>query len=161
EVGDSNQLVGQAAYLHTDVCVIGGGPAGLAAAQAAAEAGVEVLLLERTSQLGGHLLYEPDPHRDLERLSKGVRPGAANLVVRTDPAAFGLYEGNLIGAVSGTALLKIRSGEIIVCTGARRAPFVFANNDLPGIFLGRAVQRLARLHGVLAGRRALVYTDND
>jgi sarcosine oxidase subunit alpha len=72
-----------------------------------------------------------------------------------------LYEGNLVGAFRDEGLLKIRAREIIVCTGGRERPFLFPNNDLPGIFLGRGVLRLAHLYGVRAGRRAVVLTDND
>src|SRR5262249_15618108 len=43
----------------------------------------------------------------------------------------------------------------------RERPFVFHNNDLPGVFLGRGVLRLAWLYGVRAGRRAVVLTDHD
>jgi sarcosine oxidase subunit alpha len=157
EVPDSE---GQVAHLHPDVCVIGGGPAGLAAARAAADAGVSVLLLERLPRLGGHLLYERDQQGALAPLVAAVRE-APGLAVRTGATAFGLYEGNLVAAVQGNTLLKVRAGHVLVCTGGRPQPFVFANNDLPGIFLGRGVQRLARLYGVVAGRRAVVYTDHD
>jgi sarcosine oxidase subunit alpha len=72
-----------------------------------------------------------------------------------------LYEGNLIGAFAAGRLLKIRAGQVIVCTGTRQRHILFANNDLPGIFLGDGVLRLARLYGVRAGWRAVVATDND
>jgi sarcosine oxidase subunit alpha len=72
-----------------------------------------------------------------------------------------LYEGNLVGAFCGTTFLTIRAGQVIVCTGSRERPFVFPNNDLPGIFPLRGVQRLAALYGVRAGSQAVVLTDND
>src|SRR5262249_903894 len=65
------------------------------------------------------------------------------------------------GAQSGCRLLKIRARQIIICTGGRQRPFLFHNNDVPGIFLGRGVLRLARLYGVRAGRCAVIFTDND
>jgi sarcosine oxidase subunit alpha len=139
-------------HLQTEVCVIGAGPAGLAAAGAAAEAGRDVVLLERQLRCGGHLLYEgrgeaPSP------------PGRVRVLLET--TAFGLYEGNLVAAFQRDRLLKIRARQIIVCTGGRQRPFLFPNNDLPGIFLGRGVLRLARLYGIRAGRRAVIATDND
>jgi sarcosine oxidase subunit alpha len=139
-------------HLHTEVCVIGAGPAGLAAAAAAAEAGAEVLLLDRQPQPGGHTLWEGEAAR--HNLPPGVR-------FLPETTAFGLYEGNLVGAFAAERLLKVRAGQVIVCTGARQRPFLFANNDLPGVFLGDGVLRLARLYGVRAGRRAVVATDND
>jgi sarcosine oxidase subunit alpha len=147
-------------YLHTDVCVVGGGPAGLAAAQGAAEAGAGVLLVERLPRLGGHLLYAGRSAERLEPLLAQVR-SHVSVRILCDATAFGLYEGNLLGVVQGQRLVKVRARQIIGCTGARQQPFVFHNNDLPGVLLGDGVLRLARLYGVRAGRRAVVFTENE
>src|SRR5262249_357627 len=55
-------------YLHADICVVGGGPAGLAAATAAAEAGAGVLLLDRQPGLKGHLLANAETSPEVEAL---------------------------------------------------------------------------------------------
>ncbi|MEL6794979.1 MAG: 2Fe-2S iron-sulfur cluster-binding protein, partial [Pseudomonadota bacterium] len=47
-------------YHYTDVLVVGGGMAGLAAAKAAGDAGAKVVLVEQTGHLGGRLLAETD-----------------------------------------------------------------------------------------------------
>jgi sarcosine oxidase subunit alpha len=148
-------------HRHVDVCVIGGGPAGLAAAASARDGGAEVLLLERERELGGHLLYDGPQPELLRGLREAVADHPPRLTVLSETTAFGLYESNLVGAFSGDRLLRIRAKQIVVCTGGRQQPFLFKNNDLPGIFLGRGVLRLARLHGVLAGKRAVVLTDSD
>jgi sarcosine oxidase subunit alpha len=148
-------------HLHVDVCVIGGGPAGLAAAVAARDGGANTLLLEREPELGGHLLYDVPQPSLLTQLRDAAVEETGRLGVLRETTAFGLYEGNLIGAFRGDRFLKIRAKQIIVCTGGRQQPFLFHNNDLPGIFLGRGVLRLARLHGVPAGKRAVILTDND
>lgn len=145
-------------YLHADICVVGGGPAGVAAATAAARTGAAVLLLERLPRLGGHLLYSGAPQH--AAALAGELQAAANARVRCETTVFGLYEGNLLGAFHGERFLKIRAPQVIVCTGARQRPFVFHNNDLPGIMLGDGALRLARLYGVRPGRRAVVVTDN-
>jgi sarcosine oxidase subunit alpha len=150
-----------AEYRHAEVCVIGGGPAGLAAARSAAEAGARVLLLERRSHLGGHLLEEGKSLADVAALGGDGKTLPDSVDVLLDTTAFGLYEGNLIGAFQGIRFLKIRARQTIVCTGGRQQPFLFHNNDVPGIFLGQGVLRLAHLYGVLAGKRAVVLTDSD
>jgi sarcosine oxidase subunit alpha len=146
-------------HLHAEVCVVGGGPAGMAAASTAAEAGADVLLLDRMPMLGGHLLYQGKRPRELSELLPAPSPG--RLRTLTGTTVFGLYEGNLVGAFRGDRLLKIRARQIVVCTGSRQQPGLFANNDLPGILLADGVLRLAHLYGVRAGRRAVVLTDND
>jgi sarcosine oxidase subunit alpha len=147
-------------HFHTEVCVVGGGPAGLAAAAEAATAGAEVLLLDRQPRLGGHLLYDGALTPEVEALLTTVQ-GHSRVRVLTDASAFGLYEGNVIGAFQGQRFLRIRAARVIVCTGGRQQPEPFTNNDLPGIFLARGVLRLARLYGVRAGRRAVVLTGSD
>ena len=47
-------------YAHCDVLVVGAGPAGLAAAMAASEAGARVILCDEQEELGGSLLSRPD-----------------------------------------------------------------------------------------------------
>src|SRR5262249_15031859 len=147
DINEVSSVDASVEHLHAEVCVVGGGPAGLAAAAIAAEAGADVLLLEREARLGGHLLYEGD----------GTTPAETppRFRVMTETTAFGLYEGNLLGAFRGDRLLKVRAHQVIVATGGRQRPFVFANNDLPGVMLGRGARRLARMHGVVPGKRAV------
>ena len=135
-------------YKHADVAVIGGGPAGLSAAQAAAQTGARVILLEAEPTLGGHLrwtqndAYTPPPLDSVE--------------VLTDTTAIGIYDDLWIGAAHGEQLIKLRAKAVVITTGAYDIPLPFENNDLPGVMLGSAVLRLARLWGVRPGSRALV-----
>jgi sarcosine oxidase subunit alpha len=146
--------------LHTEVCVVGGGPAGLSAAVQAAEAGASVLLIDRHPRLGGHLLFDGIELSEIEPLAVKLS-NHPRVRILSNTSAFGLYEGNLLTAFQGDRLFKIRSPQVIICTGGRERPFVFQNNDLPGIFLARGVERLIRLYGVMAGKRAVVVTDHD
>jgi sarcosine oxidase subunit alpha len=154
-----NQLA-EVEHLQTEVCVVGGGPAGLSAAVQAADSGAAVLLIDRQPRLGGHLLFDGIELPEIEPLAvKLMNHPRARVLSNT--VAFGLYEGNLLGAFQENRLLKIRGQQIIICTGGRERPFVFQNNDLPGIFLARGVERLSRLYGVQAGKRTIVLTDHD
>ncbi len=159
-------------YLHTDMAVVGGGPAGLAAARAASDAGVEVVLVDDQPVLGGHLRHH---HRGFADSSSAIaKPGfqiardlasevAINPRIKVlNPAvAFGGYESNLLAVQMGRRLVHLRSREIVVATGSYEYPSLFENNDLPGVMLGTGVLRLIYLYGVKPGRRAVVVAANE
>jgi NADPH-dependent 2,4-dienoyl-CoA reductase/sulfur reductase-like enzyme len=56
----ANPELSERAFAHCDVLVIGGGPAGLIAAQTAAEAGADVILIDENTGLGGRLLSDTE-----------------------------------------------------------------------------------------------------
>ena len=153
------------AYLFADVLVIGGGPAGLEAAIAAAEAGADTLLIDDCPQLGGSMLYSRDGG---DRASVVARRGElvqragvlANLRIMTGTTATGMFADNWTSAVRANRFFKIRSKETVIATGAFDQPLVFRNNDRPGIMFSDAAQRLMRLYGVKPGTRAVIATSN-
>jgi len=159
-------------YQHTEVAVVGGGPAGLVAAREAALLGARVTLIDDQPALGGHLRIQTAAYtgvseytglRGLDiahRLRETVKslPGVDII----SPAfAFGCYEGGLLGVVRGKRLIHLRTKRLVVATGCYEYPPVFPNNDLPGVMLGSSVQRLLHLYRVKPGNRALVVTNND
>ncbi len=151
-------------YLHADVVVIGGGPAGLSAALAAAESGARVILADENPTLGGHRRYAGPVEPAVTELIAAVLRHDA-ITVLNDTTVLGAFEENWLAAVTprpgGERLFKIRGRAVIYATGAYEQPLLFDNNDLPGIMLGSAVQRLIRLYGVAPGRRAVVVTANE
>ncbi len=147
-------------YMQADVTVVGGGPAGLSAALAAEGTGARVLLLDDQPELGGHLRYSHMGGIRSEELIKRVS-ASANIQSMPQTEAIGLYQDNWIAAQRENRLFKIRSRAVILATGLHENPLVFDNNDLPGVLLGSAAQRLLHLHGVAPARKALVVTAND
>ncbi|CCG08930.1 glycine cleavage T C-terminal barrel domain-containing protein [Pararhodospirillum photometricum] len=146
------------AYLFADVAVVGGGPAGLAAALAAAEAGAEVLLVEENPVLGGALTYARAAGDAglVDRVR--AHPG---ITVLTEATCQGLFADHWLSVTQGNRLNKVRAKAVVIASGAHEVPAVFRGNDLPGILLGSAVQRLMRLWAVRPGTRAVILAAND
>ena len=153
------------AYLFADVLVIGGGPAGLEAAIAAAEGGADTLLIDDCPQLGGSLLYSRDGGDRASVVARRAelvrRAGTVpNLRIMTGTTVTGMFSDNWASAVRGNRFFKIRSKQTVIATGAFDQPLVFRNNDRPGIMFADAAQRLMRLYGVKPGTRAVIATSN-
>ncbi|GAA4917522.1 N-methylglutamate dehydrogenase subunit C [Actinomycetospora succinea] len=153
-------------HAHPDVLVAGGGPAGMAAALAAARAGASVMLVEENHQLGGHLRW--GDAADLAALGELRAQVAAEtgIEVLTDSVVTGRYDDNWVGIAQrnlpGVAerLIKARAGTLVVAPGLIERPYVFAGNDLPGVMLSTAVRRLVNLYAVRPGQRAVVMSAN-
>ena len=146
-------------HLHCDILVVGAGPAGLAAAISAAEAGADVVLCDENPEIGGTLTYKKDNPGALAPLR--ARFGALpNLQLMQGTVCNGWFEDNWLSLIQGNWLFRTRARQVILATGAIEQPAVFRNNDLPGIMLGGAVQRLIRHYGVQPGRCAVVLAGN-
>jgi sarcosine oxidase subunit alpha len=154
------------AYLFYDVAVIGGGPAGLSAALAAAEGGAHVLLVDEHPILGGALTY----HRfDIEgqiaqqRLKELVSRVTAHpqIKVLCNAVCNGWFTDNYLPVIQGNRMYKVRARQCIVASGVFEQHVVFRNNDLPGIVMSGAAMRLMKHYAVVPGQRAVVLAGND
>ena len=150
-------------YGFHDAVVVGAGPAGLAAAAAAAGAGADVLLVDDQPALGGALTHarfgvERAPQEDRLRALVATVEEAPNVEIVTGAVCEGWFADDWLAIVRGRRLHKVRAKRTIVATGAMEQPVVFRNNDLPGIMLPSAAQRLIRHYGVRPGNRAVVAT---
>jgi sarcosine oxidase, subunit alpha len=161
--------------LNAEVCVLGGGSAGMAAALAAAKSGVRVILLERKDRLGGCLNYRVLP------LGNGLPAylhGAGliedvlaceNIRVLLSTTATGIYQSNHVTAVQRggpenpfrLCAYEIRAEGVVVASGAIERPLIFQNNDLPGIMQGSCAQQLLHTYGLKPGDRAVVSGCHD
>ena len=162
-----------ARFAHTDVLVVGAGPAGLAAALAAGRSGASVMLVDETAEPGGSLLSEPavviDGKPAWEWLAATLAELAAmpNVTVMTRTTAIGYYHQNLVGLAQrltdhlATApegaprerLWKVRAGQVVLAQGALEKPLVFDGNDRPGVMLAGAAQTYLTRYGVKVGDR--------
>lgn len=154
------------AYLFVDLAVIGAGPAGLRAALDAANAGAKVLLVEQQTLLGGSLNYarfdiEGVRAAALRRELVEAVEGHANIQILKDATCNAWFTENYLPVIQHKRLYKVRATRCIVASGSFDQPVVFRNNDLPGILLTSAAQRLMKLYAVKPGQRAVVLTGND
>ncbi|WP_426153229.1 2Fe-2S iron-sulfur cluster-binding protein [Pseudomonas sp. DC3000-4b1] len=154
------------AYLFTDLAVIGAGPAGLQAALTAATSGARVLLIEEQPILGGSLTYArfdiAGTRADtLRRALVSAVEGHPNITVLTRATCNAWFADNYLPVIQGKRMYKVRARQCLVASGAFDQPVVFRNNDLPGVMLTSAAQRLMKLYAVKPGNRAVVLTGND
>jgi sarcosine oxidase subunit alpha len=167
-------------HAFCDLLVIGGGPAGLAAALAAGRAGARVILCDEDFLLGGRL--NGDRHEiDGQSGALWARQIAAELAslpevqVMTRTTLFGAYDGNTYGALERAAdhlpmpaahqarqrLWKIVARRTVLAAGALERPIVFGNNDRPGVMLASAVRTYVNRFRVRPGHRTAVFTTCD
>ena len=154
-----------------DLLVIGGGAAGLAGAQAAAQAGQSVILVDDHPEFGGGLYRRG---KDIEGVKPAQRVAGQRRTIeaaggRLMPAttAFGVYDHNMValaqdnGLRLAPTLWRVRAKRILMATGAMDRPITFANNDRPGVMsLDGALEYHAR-YGVLVGRKIALLSNNS
>jgi heterotetrameric sarcosine oxidase alpha subunit len=162
-------------YAHCDVLVIGAGPAGLAAARAAANAGARVIVCQQSPHFGTDVgLIDDRPMTDWVDATVGELTAAeATILSRT--TAFGYYDDNLVGAIERVTdhlpsppshlprlrLWLIRARAVVLASGAIERGIAYEDNDLPGTLLAGAALTYVKRYGVRLGTRALIFTNND
>ena len=161
---------------HPDLAVIGAGPAGLAAAIRAREAGLEqVVVLERAERPGGILLqcvhngfglqyFGEDltgPEYSRRFVQKARDLGVGFLL---DTTVLALSPGKQLVAASRKGLLVLEPGAVVVAMGCRERTRSWAGipgSRPAGIFTAGSAQRLINVEGYLPGRRVVILGSGD
>ena len=168
-------------FAHCDVLVVGAGPAGLAAALAASEAGARVILCDEQAELGGSLLA--DTQGRIESQPAAVWLSATLAALARSPhvillpctTAFGYFLDNMVALAERATdhlaepdpslpreiLWQVRAKELVLATGAIERPLIFPGNDRPGVMLADAARTYLVRYAAKPGTRAIVATAHD
>ena len=148
----------------TDVLIVGGGPAGMAAAVQAAVARLSVMLVDERTTLGGQIFkrmgpgFEVDDHRAIGR----DYAAGGQLIASVNAAAIDVRTGTAVLAIEGmTAIVcehesktsAIEARRIILAPGAYDRPVAFPGWTLPGVLTAGGAQTLVKTQRVLPGER--------
>ncbi|MEO8083378.1 MAG: FAD/NAD(P)-binding oxidoreductase [Ardenticatenales bacterium] len=154
--------------MSTPLAIVGGGPAGMAAALEAADAGLACTILDEAPLLGGQI-YRAAPHafahvdaaaagRDHARgeaMRADVAAASDRIDVRSGTSVVGIWERELLW-VSDEASGSLDADQLILATGSYDRPVPFPGWTLPGVLTAGGAQSLVKTMRVRPGHRALV-----
>lgn len=147
--------------LTCDVVIVGAGPAGIAAACRAAEAGRTVVVLDEGLGAGGQIwrpklggLQPKIARRWIERLY------ATRAVVRESTSVYDVARdasgGTVLRAESAGSALSVRASKLILATGARERFLPFPGWTLPNVVGIGGAQALLKTGMDVSGRRIVI-----
>ena len=136
--------------MRCDIAVIGAGPAGLAAASAAA--GRSVVVVDLAARPGGQYYRQPAdarPTRAFARLRSGAR-------ILSDHRVFAIEAGPPHVVHMSGEVRQLRADAVLIATGAYDRPVPFPGWELPGVVTAGGAQALVKGSRVLPGKRIVV-----
>ena len=162
---------------HCELVIIGGGPAGMAAAVAAYDAGIrDILILERESKLGGILRQCIHNGFGLHRFGEELTgPEYAaryeamvkerNIPFMLDTMVIELSEDRTVTAMNSTyGIFTLEAGAVVLAMGCRERPkgaLNIAGHRPAGIFTAGTAQKFVNMNGYMPGREVVILGSGD
>lgn len=158
------------------VAVIGGGPAGLAAAIAAQRAGADsVVLIERNPELGGILNQCIHDGFGVERFQEALsgpeyawryiqEAKAVGMEALTDRIVTQVAPGQVITALGREGMTQLRAKALVLATGCRertRGAIAIPGTRPAGVYTAGVAQHLVNMQNIQVGRRAVILGSGD
>lgn len=143
--------------LQSDVLVVGGGPAGMAAAACAAECGAHVIIVDDNPGLGGQIWRGQEKEAapaDIARWYSRLR--SKNIHVIRGARVFEHPEAGCVLAETWEGLFEIRYRSLVLCTGARERFLPFPGWTLPNVTGAGGLQALTKAGLPITGKRVVV-----
>ena len=177
--GEADPDIYDHGFLHCDMLVIGAGPAGIAAARAAARAGCRVILADEDFCMGGRLnaeTYIVDDGAGADWASAALVELASmpNLRLMTRTTIYGAFDHGIYGGLERRTdhlvtsddkprqvLWRIMAKRALLCAGSTERSIAFGNNDRPGVMLAGAVRSYVNRFGVAPGQQVAIFTNNE
>ncbi len=153
--------------LHSPLTVVGAGPAGIMAAYTAAEAGVDVIVIDDNPLPGGQYYRQSPPEFNFANVNDAFsgRMDAAPFYkklnhpkIRTiyNTQVWGVFDQRTLALADQEKSYLLQSDKIVLATGAYDRPIAFPGWTLPGVFGAGATLRMIKTQWVLPGKRVLL-----
>ena len=152
---------------RTTVAIIGAGPAGLAVREELLKEGVDCIVIDSNSEIGGQFLMQTHQFFFFEKEKRfgGMRgfdiartlAGDSHEGIMLDSVVWDILDGKRLAVknIATDKVFYVDTDELVIATGA--VPFMpaFKNDDVPGVYTAAVVQRMMNTQFTLLGKNIL------